>query len=93
MDDEPIGVRIRRERLEQGLSQLELCKRAGIDMKTLHSMETGRRTPLDTSLFKVENALGLGQKIDKPRRVWSARDLSDEELAAEVTYRLMRGSR
>lgn len=93
VDDNPVGRRIRTQRLAQGVSQRELAKRAGIDIKTLNSIEKGNRSPADTSLSKVEAALKRGPETQPPRRALSARDLSDEELAAEVTYRLLRGSR
>lgn len=92
---EHIAKFIRGTREEQGLSQRKLAQLAGVDVKTLRSIEAGERNTYGTSLSKVEAALKNASRMAPPNvtPVKSARDLTDEELAAELTYRLLRNSR
>jgi len=53
-----IGHLIQEARVEKGLSQLRLAKEAGVDVKTLRSMEDGSRWASDVSRSKIEQALG-----------------------------------
>jgi transcriptional regulator with XRE-family HTH domain len=92
---EEIGNFIKGERVEQGISQRKLAQLAGVDVKTLRSIEAGDRNAYGTSLSKVEAALKNATRMVPPNLtpVRSARDLTDEELTAELTYRLLRNSR
>jgi DNA-binding XRE family transcriptional regulator len=45
-------------RLELGMGQLPFAKLTKVDVKTLNSIETGRRAPRDVTQRKIEMALG-----------------------------------
>jgi DNA-binding XRE family transcriptional regulator len=92
---EHIAKFIKGERESQGISQRKLAQLAGVDVKTLRSIEAGERNTYGTSLYKVETALRQHSHTIPPDigPIRSARDLTDEELAAELTYRLLRNSR
>jgi ribosome-binding protein aMBF1 (putative translation factor) len=46
-----------RARVEAGLSQRELAKRAGVRVETLCRIETGKQTPSTATIAKLERAL------------------------------------
>lgn len=52
------GRAVVERRLQLELSQAALASAAGVDAKTLRSLERGERWPQDTSRAKVERALG-----------------------------------
>ncbi|MFI5933645.1 ATP-binding protein [Actinoplanes sp. NPDC051494] len=54
-----IGERIRVRRRELGLTQEELAERAGIDVKTVRMIETGKRTPRPATARSLAEALDL----------------------------------
>jgi transcriptional regulator with XRE-family HTH domain len=60
---ELIGKLIREGRMEQGMTKLRFVAKAGIDYKTLTSMEAGARKPQFTNQRKVEHALGWREGI------------------------------
>ncbi len=65
-DDEiltEIGTRLRRYRLEGNTTQAELARRAGISLRTLGNMETGRDVQLGT-VIRVLRALGRLDSLD-----------------------------
>lgn len=49
-----IGQRIQRERLNQNLSQAELCQKAGISRKTMTNLENGEPCSLVTLLAVLQ---------------------------------------
>lgn len=49
-----IGRRVQRERLNQNLSQAELCRKAGISRKTMTNLETGAPCSLVTFLAVLQ---------------------------------------
>lgn len=51
------AVRARRGTL--GLSQLEVARRAGVDVKTIYNLETGERWPIARTLAAISAVLGL----------------------------------
>ncbi|WP_427017811.1 helix-turn-helix domain-containing protein [Pseudarthrobacter sp. P1] len=53
-----IGHLILEARLEKGMPQLRLAKIAGMDVKTLRTMEDGTRWATDVNRAKIESALG-----------------------------------
>lgn len=53
-----IGQLIQEARIEKGQSQLRLAKEAGVDVKTLRSMEDGSRWASDVSRAKIEHVFG-----------------------------------
>jgi DNA-binding XRE family transcriptional regulator len=60
--------RIRAARLRLGLTQDELARRAGVDVRTIHNAETGCYGPSRRTLARLEAALGqLRQRGDVPR--------------------------
>lgn len=53
-----IGKKIKALRLEKGMKQLELAKKAGISNTFLSDIEIGRTNPSLKTLEKIANALG-----------------------------------
>lgn len=53
-----IGQLIQESRVERGFSQLRLAKEAGVDVKTLRSMEDGSRWASDVTRAKIEQVFG-----------------------------------
>lgn len=43
-----------------GLTQLEVAERAGVDVQTLRTLETGERWPIAKSLEAISAVLGFG---------------------------------
>jgi transcriptional regulator with XRE-family HTH domain len=90
---ETIGRLIKEGRLAMGLRQLPFAKLAGVDTKTLATMESGTRVAWETNQRKVEKALGwragsiqevLDNAADTP--VESVTLASMEEGAAEASW-------
>lgn len=54
-----MGNRIRAIRTEQGLSQKELCERAGISQGTLSAIERSEKSPTADTLRSIAAALGV----------------------------------
>ncbi len=54
-----LGSRIRRLRVERGVSLSELARRAGIGKATLSGLETGSRNPTVETLYAVTAQLGV----------------------------------
>lgn len=57
------GNLIRSGRLEQGLSQRELARRAGTSQATLSAYESGRKSPSLETLARIVRAAGLDLRI------------------------------
>ena len=58
-DAETIGQRIKRERLEHGLTQRELADAVEVGVPHISKVEAGRESPSDELLTKVAGALDL----------------------------------
>lgn len=56
-DEASIGRRIRERRLQAGLTQAELARRAGVRAETLNRIERARTTPDFATLRKLSAAL------------------------------------
>jgi len=54
-----VKERILKERLSQGLSQVELSRRAKISPAALSQIEKGTRVPSTPVLYRISNALGV----------------------------------
>ena len=54
-----IGTRLRSLRMARGWSQEQLGERAGLDRRTISSIELGSRSPLLDHLFLIADALGV----------------------------------
>ncbi|NLX13420.1 MAG: helix-turn-helix transcriptional regulator [Phycisphaerales bacterium] len=54
------------DRLDAGLSQKELAKRAGISVENLCRIETGKHTPNVATVTKIDRA--LKQATARPRK-------------------------
>ena len=55
-----LGNEIRHERMFKGLSQTELSKRTGIDVKTISLIERGiRRKPKQETIFKLSEVIDI----------------------------------
>ncbi|MCI0460834.1 MAG: helix-turn-helix domain-containing protein [Gemmataceae bacterium] len=58
--DAAIARGVIQDRINAGLTQRELAKRAGIRVETLCRIETGKHLPSVRTLQKIERALGKG---------------------------------
>lgn len=58
----PWGERIRRGRLDRGLTARELAKKAKVDPGTIYRIEAGRK-PFPTTLRKILQALEKTPKL------------------------------
>lgn len=58
-----IGLRLRRERLNQNLTRSLLAERAGVSEKTLQALESGSNVNLGT-VIAVLRALGMVDRLD-----------------------------
>lgn len=56
-----LGALVAKQRLTLGYSQKGFAVMAGIDVKTLRSLENGERWPHDVQRLKIETALGWRQ--------------------------------
>ena len=55
-----VGIEVRRQRKALGMTGVELAEKAGLAPSAVSQIETGRRTPSSTSVFKLAEALGVG---------------------------------
>lgn len=65
-DDEILaefGLRLRRYRLQGNISQIDLARQAGISLRTLGNIETGRDVQLGT-VIRILRALGRLDGLD-----------------------------
>ena len=53
-----IGIKIREERVKNGLSQRLLAKKSGISNTYLSDIEVGRTLPSVSTLLKISKSLG-----------------------------------
>lgn len=53
------GARIKQARIDQGLTQLELARRARISPKTIYEIETGNRDPSWTTAIRISLSLNV----------------------------------
>lgn len=58
MEEETLGQRVRRLRIEQRWSQEELCRRASISKSFLSEVENDNASPGGQTLIKLADALG-----------------------------------
>jgi transcriptional regulator with XRE-family HTH domain len=59
MEPEPVGQRIKKERLERGMTQRELAVAVGITVPYMSKIEAGKETPTDKKIVKLAEILGL----------------------------------
>lgn len=76
-----IGRLVASARVQEGKTQVVFAKEAGIDVKTLRTLETGDRLLHDTKLWAVEKVLGW--RVMSIRQVWDRRN--DIDLEALTT--------
>ena len=69
MRDDPaisqVAANIRRLRQECGMSQVELARRAGVDLRTVTRVEAGEREPGVITLARIARGLALA-----PAELW-----------------------
>lgn len=90
--------RIRAELARRKWSQAALSRESGVDKNTISDFMTGKREASAPTLAKIEDALGMthgtlaaaGEEPGPAAQAGSAslRGITDEELAAELSYRL-----
>lgn len=54
-----IGEKIRKERLNQGCTILDLAKRSNLTRATISNIENGKTSPMDATLLKIASSLGI----------------------------------
>ena len=59
IDYESIGKRIKRYRIDKGMSQEELCEVVAVNYKHINNIEAGRRYPSLELLVMIANALDV----------------------------------
>lgn len=67
-----IGRLVASGRVTAGMTQVVFAKEAGIDVKTLRTLETGDRLLHDTKLHAIEKVLGW--RPMSIRQIWDRRD-------------------
>lgn len=92
-----IGSRLRQALAAASMSQSDLVRLTGMDKNAVSAIANDRSRPRPATIEKIETALGLtpgtleGSGEDPPTAPSaSAVELSDEELVAELGYRLTR---
>ena len=58
-----LGKTVRARRLSLGLSQAELAKRAGLCNGTISLIESGKHTPVLSTLSWIAEVLGMGLEL------------------------------
>lgn len=58
-----VGERIKKIRLEKGLTQKQLAEKCGIDSANLRKYESGRQNPKIETVEKIANALGVNPML------------------------------
>jgi transcriptional regulator with XRE-family HTH domain len=90
-DTMSIGERLRRARIEAGVSQASLARRAGTSQAAISRIERGVEQPTSRRVEQLLSCLGLrleqelrplAQHREEPRRVLEAASLSAEERLA-----------
>lgn len=84
-----IGERIRRERLNQNISQIHLAEHAGISRKVVQSLEAGTGCSLE-GMIKILRAFG---KLDQLDVLLPDPGISPIQLARLAGQQRMRASR
>lgn len=72
-----VARRIRRERKNRRLSQMELANEAEIAQSFLASIESGKKIPTVTTVLKIARALGISPAL------FFTEDYKDRELVKE----------
>lgn len=86
-----VGIEIRRQRKALGMTGAELAEKAGLAPSAVSQIETGRRTPSSTSVFKLAEALGVGVGELYPKaepRLPLDDDYQPPQLSAEALQRI-----
>jgi transcriptional regulator with XRE-family HTH domain len=79
-----IGERIRKLRQEQGLSQHDLARKAGVRRPTISELESGKQQGLTVDTAKrLARALGVG--IDYLAGTWEDIETSERVPAVALT--------
>lgn len=70
-ETESVGERIKRERLDAGLTQRELADRIGVGVPHVSKVEAGRESPSDDLLVKIADVLEIdaGELLLAAKRV------------------------
>ena len=76
-----LGERLKRTRLQQGLTTTALAQRAGLSRMTLSAVEAGEPTPTMGSYLRVMGALGVSQGL----AVLATETLSPAAKASEAS--------
>ena len=59
MNEKKLAARIRRIRIDQGLTMVTAGRACGISKQAWHQWETGERSPRISSLLKIAGVLGV----------------------------------
>lgn len=90
-----IGERIKKIRLEKGLTQKQLAEKCGLFDSTIRKYESGRQNPKIETVEKIANALGISISqlttisFDLPpgagEKVFDFRDELEKEIDSKVS--------
>ena len=63
---ERFGNQVKKLRKKQGISQLVLSQKSGLDLTTINEIENGNREPMLKTVWRISRALGvsLSQMFD-----------------------------
>lgn len=56
---EKFGTRIKKLRLKNKMSQLQLAQKSQLDLTTINEIENGNREPMLRTIWRIANALGV----------------------------------
>lgn len=100
MTEGTIGARLKRALKDADMSQSDLVDATGLDKNTISAIVNGKSRPRLATITKIERAIGLtpgtleglGEEEEEqsPLPATTAADLTDEQLLAELGYRLTR---
>jgi tetratricopeptide (TPR) repeat protein/DNA-binding XRE family transcriptional regulator len=76
------GKTVREHRQRSGLTQEDLARRAGVDVKTIRSIETGRSVPRSSTVHLLARALDLGG-VDSDRFCSAAVPAASSEASGQ----------
>ena len=56
---EKFGTRVKKLRLKNKMSQLQLAQKSQLDLTTINEIENGNREPMLRTIWRIANALGV----------------------------------
>ncbi len=79
-----VSRKVRDSRMLLGLSQLDLCRQAGVSLATVQNIEAGRANPSLSTLERILESLGLKFQVDYAGADWDLLAEHGLPLASET---------